>query len=377
MLETITNNAEDISQIESSKQSVNRLYAATGYSENSSYHDNYIQSDKKIWSHSISDMEELKKKNPSKEVIYSPDPKLFVRSGIEKSSKKLCIIATKSVDSKIKEAVTLLQSRGYCVRKLDISKIEKRSLLRAYKESSFVILCNDDSTFNQVSLCGSGTPFILYNCNICSVAREFLENASLLEEMDIKNVLSVESNIERFSYLIERTLHILEKYLSWKDRAISVSDPTEKVFNKNVVFSQWSSIINEPTTCEKKEFLVSLQFCKGIVTNNMFVYKKLLELGVKVKYFWNGTVLYIGEDNTIVRLDMKTMKGEKQKEVVIKGDEVVVSEDSRKKYGVPALIPEDEAEVGYPLTYKVSLPLPNEIINYITEEKVIKSVMYI
>lgn len=356
-----------------------------GYGKVIYQNDTHSVTENVVWCHHTKTIEEEKAKYPKKKVVYAPDVKLFIRSSIEKNSSKLCIVVTSSnelIPKELKSSCQYLTTKGFSIKKLDPSTVDKRRLLRAYKESSLVILYKSNSHFEQISLCGSGTPFVLVDCQVQDTVFEFLSFANLKDVVTTTNNVSskikeVEKNSATFSSLIEKTLQLLEKYYFWKDKSSDNNQPSDKDFQENCMFSPWVGTINNVDTMRLDTFNASLLFCKEIKTSNIFVLKKAKEMRLNATYDWNGQILFVGKGDVIVRMNINNLKGVKENKLNIVGDEVIIPIKYEVDYKIPKLVPEDYCIEEYPLTYKKSIPLPSEISKYVTKEKVNKAVTFL
>lgn len=329
----------------------------------------------------------------SRKVSFVPHPFFLLRSDISKSKEKICLLLipkSAPITEDIREMYSFLAKKGYSIKRASADLLTPQKLIRAYKESEFVICCYSSDEFNQISLCGSGTPFVLYKCTENAVVDNFLFLANIKEaRMNDKSInifKEIEHNKEMFTSLVKETIVRMDKFIQLHSQSLLVDEeevPENIFFSGKAVLHPWKCRTNDINLLNCVHFVSSLPLCESVTTSNPELKRLLENLGVVVKFVNTEkpekfTVTFLGTNGVVVHADLETLKGEvvsrsEFRPEKIKDNEVLILnsiEDTANYKHLISLVRKDYVEEGRPLTYTGKVPTPEQAKKLINERSI-------
>lgn len=396
--------------------------------------DDHVVTESGVWCHVLSTkrMLELQEKELGT-VNYVPSPCLYVKSSIEKSRQKFCLVlADEDLTETSKKICSYFSEIGLPSKKINDSVLHPKERLRAFKEASFIVAQNCNDVLAQLSLCSSGTPFVLLD-EPTPVLKDFVEMANVREVLssDLETVREVYHNSSAFSSLVEAVLVELKNLRTWQ-KSIHVfprgngklgnknipfsfdpSDPSFATFSygpgiyfsldpyetfarkKSVVMCPWIGYFNF-NPLELDAFNVSLITCMGIITETQgladIIRRHVGDIPVSIlplpkREFkleeWKMKAKITCKDGVVVSSDLSTLSGKLSKTKEYE-NEILVFENVPENYedlisrGIPFVCPSFESRRmnEYPGFCDTKLT-PSTVSKFLTKSKVEEMVTFL
>jgi hypothetical protein len=390
-----------------------------------------------VWCHVLSTKRMLELQEREQETVnYVPNPCLYVKSSIEKSRIGFCLVLTEGELTDVsKKICSHFSSLGLPAKRIPDSTLHPKERLRAFREASFVLAQDCSQVLSQLSLCSSGTPFVLLD-RPTPVFKNFVDLANVPEVMSggladpVSAAKEIFFNQLLFKELVDATVSEMKNLRSWQQSIHAFPrgngkrgskslpfcfgvannafaefsygpgiyfslEPYEIFARKQVVMCPWVGYFNfDPLQFDS--FRVSLVTCMGIITETQVLADTLRRhvgsvpvslLPLVPSEFkleeWKMKAKITCKNGVVVSSDLSTLSGrlsktEKYENEILVFEQLPDDFESLVSRGVPFVCPELESEKlkDYPGFCNTKLT-PETVAKFLTKSKVEEIVAFL